>query len=490
MRIRLRLRLLLPWLVGGIVAVGFVAVALTVGDAVRDTLTTVPGVTADRAVESAVRVVVIAGVLVTVLAAAAGFAVARMIDRPLSRIREAAEGLDDGTAPGVESRLAEVQDLARALGRAAAELRDRHGRAERERAGLMALLESVSEGIIQLDANGRVARLNAAARELLNLPEDARGRPVGALLRGPELRAALEGATTGPAEDGTPGGAAGVTEVTVDDRRILASISPRAEGGAVATLVDLTGLRRLEEVRRDFVANASHELKTPVTSIRGYAETLLADDLPAATEQEFLETIVRNAGRLQQIVDDLLDLSRLEAGRWAPALAAVDIGETAERCWRPFAGRAADKGVTFRADVRTTEPALADPGALEQVFSNLYDNALRHSSEGGEIRVETRSETAPGGGPDRPLGDPDPDGSPGPWIVTEVADTGSGIPRDDVPRIFERFYRVDPARSRAEGGTGLGLSIVRHLVEAMGGGVEARSELGRGTTITVRLPAA
>lgn len=482
MRIRVRLRLLLPWLLGGLVAVGFVAAALAVGGAVRDTLTTIPGVTADRAVESAVRVVVIAGAVVTILAAAAGVTVARMIGRPLSRIREAAEGLEDGAPSGVDSTLAEVQDLARALGRAAAELRDKHGRVDRERAGLVALLEAVSEGIVQLDADSRVVRLNRAARELLNLPDNARGRPVGALLRGPQLRAALEGAAAG--------GAGEVTEVAVDDRRILVSISPQGDRGAVATLVDLTDLRRLEEVRRDFVANASHELKTPVTSIRGYAETLLGDDMPAATEREFLETIVRNAGRLQQIVDDLLDLSRLEAGRWTPDLVAVDIAETAERCWRPFAGRAADRGVTFRVDAHATEPALADPGALEQIFSNLYDNALRHTSEGGAVRVATAKRPAADEGSTPASGDTEPGGPTGPWIVVEVSDTGSGIPRDDLPRVFERFYRVDPARSRAEGGTGLGLSIVRHLVETMGGGVDARSELGKGTTIIVRFPAA
>jgi two-component system phosphate regulon sensor histidine kinase PhoR len=252
----------------------------------------------------------------------------------------------------------------------------------------------------------------------------------------------------------------------------------------VVTFVDLTDLRRLEEIRRDFVANASHELKTPLTSIRGYTETLLAGGLPVSEQGQFLATIARNAERLQRIVDDLLDLSRLESGRWQPELARVRVGEVAEASWQAFGEQARKRGVAWSIETDHA-PATADRRGLDQVFTNLYDNALRYTPEGGRIRVRIRTGAPPPAtGPRRVPADPTG------WIVTEVADTGTGIPRDALPRIFERFYRVDPARSRAEGGTGLGLSIVKHMVESMGGSVAAESELGKGTTIRMWLPAA
>ena len=494
---RIRLRVLLPLVVGGSVAVGFIIAAASVGDAVRDVLVTIPGVTADRAVESAVRVVGIAGVLVTVLAVLASVLIARMIAGPLGRIRDAAERLaEEEVAAEQDTPLAEVRDVARAIARAAGELRRRHGREVRERSELAGLVEAVSEGILQTDAGGRVTRMNRAARTLLRLPEDAVGRPVGALFRIPELRQMTDAASQGRSTE--------AAEVVVDDRRILVSVSPQDDGGTVATFVDLTDLRRLEEVRRDFVANASHELKTPLTSIRGYTETLLSGALPESEARQFLTTIARNAERLQRIVDDLLDLSRLEAGRWQPELSPVDVLKAAESCWLSFADRAADQGVTFSAESNTDEKGRADRNALEQIFANLYDNALRYTPEGGRIRVTThRVDTAPvnGAAPHRNSSHSRGAGgvgsagggraaADGPWIVAEVADTGSGIPRDALPRIFERFYRVDPARSRAEGGTGLGLSIVRHMLESMGGGVDARSELGKGTIIRIWVPVA
>ena len=484
---RIRLKVLLPLTVAALVAVGFLAVALYVGDAVRASLTTVPGLTADRAVESAVRVVGIAGVLVTLVAVVASALMARMIVQPLSRMRAAAGRLADEPAdPEQDTPVAEIRDVAAGISRAADELRDRHRRELRERAELAGLVEAVSEGIIQVDADGRVTRANRASRDLLRLPDDPVGEPIGAIFRDPELRAIMAAGAEGSGTD--------AAEVVVDEQRVLVSVSPQADGGFVATFVDLTDVRRLEEVRRDFVANASHELKTPLTSIRGYAETLLAGGLPESEQNQFLHTISRNAERLQRIVDDLLDLSRLEAGRWEPELEPVDVLRVAESSWVAFADRASESRVSFSAEAETEARARADRRALEQVFANLYDNALRYTGEGGGIRVTVeRRERAPEpwkGGTDtvaarRRASEP----QPGPWVVTEVADNGAGIPRDTLPRIFERFYRVDPARSRAEGGTGLGLSIVRHMLESMGGGVDARSELGKGTTLRIWLPA-
>jgi two-component system phosphate regulon sensor histidine kinase PhoR len=240
----------------------------------------------------------------------------------------------------------------------------------------------------------------------------------------------------------------------------------------VLAIADLTQLRQLEGVRRDFVANVSHELKTPLTSIHGYSETLLADEnVSAETRRHFLETIHRNAVRLQSIVDDLLDLSRIESGAWQPDLQVVNVRNVVEEAWSNCADIAGNRHVSF-IPLTFDLQVHGDPHAMRQVFSNLFDNSLRYTAAGGTIRVEMQHADDNG------------------LVGISVADSGVGIPRESLGRIFERFYRVDPARSRAEGGTGLGLSIVKHMVENMNGAVTADSEPGRGTTITVWMPAA
>jgi len=270
------------------------------------------------------------------------------------------------------------------------------------------------------------------------------------------------------------------TEIEIEGRQLLVSPHPlpRTQGrntGAVVTVVDLTELRRLESVRRDFVANVSHELKTPLTSIRGYAETLLSEDMPREMQTQFLEVIHNNATRIHRIVDDLLDLSRLQSGGWQPDLHDVDPELLARDVW---AGCSRPVGKNIRFDV-TGEPTLvrADPAGLRQVFSNLFDNAIRYTPDGGQVTTSIKPSREARAGKRG-------------WVDIEVRDNGAGIPHDSLPRVFERFYRVDPARSRAEGGTGLGLSIVKHMIERMSGDVVAESEFGKGTAIKIRLPAA
>jgi len=231
---------------------------------------------------------------------------------------------------------------------------------------------------------------------------------------------------------------------------------------------DVTELRRLEAVRRDFVANVSHELKTPLTSIAGYAETLATEDAGKETER-FARTILNNAHRMQRLVDDLLDLSRIESGRWQPSPGHADVAAIAAEAWAAFADRARDARVEFTVAATAGGGVTADPDALRQIFTNLFDNALRHTPAGGRIKVSV--DRAGGGG-----------------VNVAVSDTGSGIGPEHLPRIFERFYRADPGRSREEGGTGLGLAIVKHLLEAHGGRVEASSTLGKGTTIRMFFP--
>jgi signal transduction histidine kinase len=425
------------------------------------------------------------GIIVLAVGATAAFAIGTLLVHPLARLRVGVAGLTRGErdAATVRSPISEYHALAAAVDRAATESAQHLTALSAERDAMATLVNVVSEGILQVGADGRVIQANPAACRLLGIPEDAVGQPLRALIRQAEVRGLLDRAMEGHI--------AGATEVALDERRLLVSARPIAAGPApetgdgnatVITFTDLTEVRRLEGVRRDFVANVSHELKTPLTSIRGYVETLMMDELPEDMKRQFLEVIQKNAERLQGIVDDLLDLSRLESGVWRPEMQVVDALRFAEETWSTTSGtRAARKRIEF---LPIGEPGaiLADPRGLRQVLTNLYDNALRHTPEGGRITVRVGRDPALNGN----INGHPPDA---PWVSIDVQDTGSGIPSDALPRIFERFYRVDPARSRAEGGTGLGLSIVKHLMESMGGSVTAESELGKGTTIRLRLVA-
>jgi two-component system phosphate regulon sensor histidine kinase PhoR len=259
-------------------------------------------------------------------------------------------------------------------------------------------------------------------------------------------------------------------ELEFDDRATLINARPLPSGGAVLVIHDVTELRRLEAVRRDFVANVSHELKTPLTSISGYAETLLADSPDPETRQRFLATIVENSRRMQRLVDDLLDLSRIEGGRWQPQQELLDVRQLVRDVWTEMADRAELAGVKLEIEIEPgAETLRADSDAVHQVLTNLLENSLRYTARGGLIVCRSRAE----------------DGG----VALSIMDNGSGMTPEHLARIFERFYRADQSRSRAEGGTGLGLAIVKHLVEAHGGRVSAESERGAGTTVTCWFPA-
>jgi two-component system phosphate regulon sensor histidine kinase PhoR len=258
-------------------------------------------------------------------------------------------------------------------------------------------------------------------------------------------------------------------ELEMDARIVLVNARPLPAGGAVVVIHDLTDVRRLEAMRRDFVANVSHELKTPLTSISGYAETVLADTPDAETTRRFLTTILANARRMQRLVDNLLDLARLEAGHWQPVQEPVDIAETAEDAWASLREGTRAQTIQFVLEVLADAATVyADADGVRQVLTNLLDNSIRYTPAGGRIICRSRVE--------------------GDGVAISVADNGAGIVREHLPRVFERFYRADASRSRQEGGTGLGLAIVKHLVEAHGGRVSADSERGVGTTITCWFP--
>jgi signal transduction histidine kinase len=405
--------------------------------------------------------VLLAAALALMLAFVLVWAFSRSVARPVVELRDVARALAAGDlrrrpslpAPG------EVGDLASAIHRLAEQLSSRLEALEAEEVRLVALTESLNEGVIAIDARQQVTQVNAQARHLLGL-KDTIPFPVSNLPRERGLREAIGAALSGHAVD--------AHEVQIGGRELALTARPLPAGGAVIALFDLTPVRRLETVRRDFVANASHELRTPLTVIGGFTETLLDDSLPNEQRRQFAQTVLANTQRMQRIVDDLLDLSRIESGGWKPNPSQVDIRALAEEALSVVEERRPDKRLALNVEISPEATHVwADPTALRQVLTNLVDNAVRHTNEGS---VTVFARRAPGG------------------VAIGVSDTGIGIPPDHLPRIFERFYRVDAGRSRSEGGTGLGLAIVKHLVEGHGGRVRAESTVGRGTRIWAELP--
>lgn len=233
---------------------------------------------------------------------------------------------------------------------------------------------------------------------------------------------------------------------------------------------DIAELRRLEQARREFVANASHELRTPLASIKAYAETLAGGPVPSAEAKDFISEIESNAERMAKLVDDLLDLSALESGRMPPAYEPLELGGVAAEAAAGLKPLAARKQIVLRVGPFHDLPRVrADRGQIKQVLVNLLDNAVKYTPERGLVRLEGRSD--------------------GRTVTVLIEDDGAGIPAEHLPRVFERFYRADKARSRDMGGTGLGLSIVKHIIEAHGGAVAAESEPGRGSRFSFTLPA-
>lgn len=421
-----------------------------------------------------------AAALAVILAALFSFGFTVSIVNPMRRVGEAARALADGDlSRRVRFRRDdELGELGQALNRLADELQSRLGQLEGERAEMQALIDAMSEGVLALSPTGALRRANPAARRMFSLDPEAVGMPPEMISRRTDFLAVVNTALAG--ETIPP------RELTGGGTWLLATAHPLPDGGAVLVFLDVSELRRLEGVRRDFVANASHELKTPLTAIRGYSETLDDPDLPVELVRRFSGIVKANADRLQRIVDDLLDLSRIEAGGWRVQPSSISIEELASEVWQAVVPR--DKNIELRFELEPGhERVWADGSALRQVFLNLLSNACRYTPSGGTITVG-----ADAGFPDAaalPTADGE-DAAARDWTVVSVTDTGSGIPASHINRIFERFYRVDPARSREEGGTGLGLSIVKHLIESHGGWIEAESQVGEGTRIRFLLPTA
>jgi two-component system phosphate regulon sensor histidine kinase PhoR len=366
----------------------------------------------------------------------------------------------------------ELSELVLALNETAGRLAQTIRTLTDERNQSAAILGSMVEGVAVIDSGGRVVFFNDALASSLEVDaQRGEGRPLVEVARRPELLAAtqlvLDGAPRAEVEmDFTS---------TAGMRSFAATVAPvlgEAGRSAVLVLHDITELRRLERVRRDFVANVSHEFKTPLTAIQGFAETLLGGAVDEEHRRKFLEIIRDHAMRLARTTEDLLTLSRIEAGKLELHLAAVNAADVIHDCVETARLRAEQKQLTLTAQVAPgLPPVRADATQLAEILQNLLDNALQYTPAGGRVTVSA-----------------DADG--GRKVVISVADSGIGIPLDQQERIFERFYRVDSARSREVGGTGLGLSIARHLAEAHGGHITVQSELGRGSTFRLFLPTA
>jgi len=350
----------------------------------------------------------------------------------------------------------------------AAQLRDSLERLGLESARREAILSSMVEGVLAVDKEMRITFCNESFARVIGMRGIiAKGTPLLEVVRDAGLRDMLAEVLRSerPLKQRLELSAADGRSFEVQ----AAPLSASSYRGAIAVLHDITDLERLERVRKDFVANVSHELRTPLTAIRGYAETLLEGALEdPANNRKFLEIIIAQAARLTNIAADLLVLSELESGK-AAEKERLSVPSVLESALRTVESEARSRGVKITCDRIDDICVVGSRIRLEQAMVNLLDNAIKFNRPSGQVRVEAI-----------PAGD-------GQVRIT-VADTGIGIPSDDLSRIFERFYRVDKARSRAVGGTGLGLSIVKHVLERMNGRITVASELGRGSVFSVTLP--
>jgi two-component system phosphate regulon sensor histidine kinase PhoR len=418
--------------------------------------------------------IALVGTIVAFGAAFVSWRVSRRIMRPLNMIKQGAERFAQGS---LDQRLpipdsAEVASLAEAMNQMAAQLSDRIRTAVQQRNEQEAVLSSMVESVIAVDRTTRIITFNQAAAHLLGVDADhIAGRQLEAVVQNEAIRGVVRQAleSDAPIE--------GELAIEEEGGRILQAHGTTlldAAGhaiGAVVVLNDVTRLRRLEQVRRDFVANVSHELKTPITSIKGFVETLLDGALDQPDDaRRFLSIVQRQADRLSAIIEDLLTLSRIEQEE-EHAESILDRGPirgVIDAAVQLCGSAAAAKNIHLDIACEPGLEAHINAALLEQGVVNLVDNAIKYSEPDRTVRVEAR-------GGERE-------------ILIRVIDQGSGIPAAQLPRLFERFYRVDKARSRSMGGTGLGLAIVKHIAQTHGGRVTVESEVGQGSIFTIHLP--
>jgi two-component system phosphate regulon sensor histidine kinase PhoR len=409
------------------------------------------------------RGIVLASLLSLLVATLLAALLAQRAAKRLSRIVVFANRIAAGdlTARVEEGNLDEISAVAHALDVTASRLEQSFHALESSRSELTALLDSMQEAVIAINPQGQVSWCNAVMQRIAISPVQS-GRALVHSIRDPEVLSSV---------------AAALTQRQASRRRATSvapgkifevNAAPMPGGGAVAVLHDVSEKERSETTRRDFVANVSHELRTPLTCITGYVETLLDDPGLSSQTREFLQIILKNASRMNRLTEDLLALASVESGDYKLNLERVPASTLVEEAVGSLAGLVLDSALTLELGEATDEPVMADLDALSQVFGNLIENAMKYGKAGGRIRVGARKQ----------------DG----LIEFYVQDFGPGIAYEHLPRIFERFYRVDKARSRESGGTGLGLAIAKHIVHAHGGDIRCESDLGFGATFLFRLP--
>jgi len=409
------------------------------------------------------------GALVAVGAALfLSFGAAHVMSRALRELTGAARRMSSGDLD-VRTHIHgedEVAQLGKALDALAESLSSTLSTMRAERDLLGRILESMQEGVLVMDDERRILLVNPSLREMLALSSEAVGRIAIEVIRNAELQRLLE---TALASEGSHSGE--IEIVGLKPRRALVHAKAMSgQPGLLAVFVDVTDVRRLESMRRDFVANVSHELRTPIAAVASAAETLRRSALrdPEASVR-FVDMIERNARRLHELVEDVLDLSHIESKEFKPRADAVDVGAVAAQVIAVFRDRLDKKKQAASSVVVPGTPfATADHRAVEQVLTNLIENAVKYCPEGASITVRVSEEANK--------------------VRVAVEDTGPGIEAKHLPRLFERFYRVDAGRTRDMGGTGLGLSIVKHLIEAMGGLIGVQSTMGKGSTFWFTLP--
>ena len=426
--------------------------------------------TVDLAIRNRVLEIMLAGAAIAIVV---GVAVSRSLTSRVSRLKRAAEGLlgADANQSSFDEEGDDLGSLERSLHRVGAELRTLVRNLRFESARREALLAGMAEGVLAVDHDLRVTFCNDALLRAIGFRgERYEGVGLLQLLRDPDvyekIRSVLASGETGTLRFKLSADTPRSFEVTA------AALAMEGGRGVIAIFHDITDLERLEQVRKDFVANVSHELRTPLAGIIGYADTLLDGALEdEANRRRFMEIIRANAVRLGSIAADLLVLSELELGLDPQEAEVISVRGVLEAGLLTVAAEARERGVELIPreiqDVYVSGSRLR----LEQALLNLLANAIKFNRPGGEVRLRAML-NAEG------------------RVAIEVSDTGTGIPSQDLPRIFERFYRVDKARSRQVGGTGLGLSIVKHVIERMNGTITVESQLGKGTTFTILLPSA
>ncbi|NOR05311.1 MAG: HAMP domain-containing protein, partial [Deltaproteobacteria bacterium] len=438
--------------------------------------TSVPVNDIDLVLKSIKTKIAFGGLIVAVFAAILSLFVSRRITRPIEQIKIWAESITRGEfhlRPQV-AESEEIGALSESLNRMAVELREHINTVMRQRNEIEAVLSSMVEGVIAVDMEERVISMNHAAAKMFGCdPAEAQGRSIQEVVRNTVLQQFVKNALS--------------SQEAVEKEIVLSSDSDRflnghgtllrdAEGkqiGALIVLNDVTRLLRLEKIRREFVANVSHEIKTPITAIKGFVETLRDGAVENHEDAErFLEIIGKHVDRLEVIIEDLLSLSRIEqeAEREKVVLDKGRLRDVLETAIQVCGAGAMAKKIEIELSCAEEIVAKIDSQLLEQAIVNLIDNAIKYSNDGGTVRVEALQRESE--------------------IIISVHDQGCGIEKEHLPRLFERFYRVDKARSRQLGGTGLGLAIVKHIAQAHGGHVAVESTPGKGSTFAIHLPKA